>query len=159
MPRVYFKRRLINHQGFTLVELLIALAIVALLAAIALPSYNEQVLRGRRADGKAFMLDLASRQERFFSQYISYTGVIVAPGVCAGSACGLGLGENLSQEDNYVAAIALTPGGCAPGGTSCRAYTITVTPVVADAKCTTLTYTSAGVQGATPAGNEDECWR
>lgn len=52
-------------RGFTLVELLFALAIVALLLALAYPSYLDQVRKSRRAEAKTALLELAARQERF----------------------------------------------------------------------------------------------
>lgn len=53
--------------GFTLIELMIVVAIVGILAAIAYPSYQEHVRKSRRVDAKSAVLDLAARQERYFS--------------------------------------------------------------------------------------------
>ena len=50
-------------RGFTLVELMIVIVIVAILLAVALPSYQNSVQKGRRADAKAALLDVANRQE------------------------------------------------------------------------------------------------
>lgn len=52
-------------RGFTLIEVLIAVAIVGILAAIALPSYQAHLRKGRRADAQSFMMDLASRQQQY----------------------------------------------------------------------------------------------
>jgi type IV pilus assembly protein PilE len=53
-------------SGFTLIEVMVALAIVAILAAVAFPSYQSYVRRGIRAQGQVFLVDLAQRQEQFF---------------------------------------------------------------------------------------------
>jgi len=52
-------------RGFTLVEVLIAVAIVGILAAIAFPSYQNHLRKGRRADAQSFMMDLANREQQY----------------------------------------------------------------------------------------------
>lgn len=61
-----------SSDGFTLIELMIVVAIVAILAAIAYPSYRDSVLKGRRAEGRTAVLDLLQQEERFFTQSNSY---------------------------------------------------------------------------------------
>jgi type IV pilus assembly protein PilE len=61
------------HRGFTLVELIVAMVIVATLAAIAIPSYSSYVLKSHRTEVKAALLDAASLEERFFSTGNTYT--------------------------------------------------------------------------------------
>ncbi len=68
-------------RGFTLVELLITVVVVAILAAIALPSYRQYVIRANRTQAKQFMGDVANRQEQYFLDLRSYTGSIGAGGL------------------------------------------------------------------------------
>lgn len=149
-----------QQKGFTLIELMVVGAVLAILMTIAIPAFNEQTKRARRADGKAFIMDIASRQERFYTQYSTYTNVLVSA-ACTGLACGLNYSQNISSEGFYTAAMTLLPNGCTPAGpTFCTRYTITATPIPADPKCTTLTLTSTGVEGYTgSAADVKYCWR
>lgn len=157
--RKYMKRQ----KGFTLIELMAVVAVLAILAAIALPAYNEQVKRGRRADGKAFIMDIASRQERFYTQYSSYTSVVVGAGDCGGVACGLNYEDNLSPEGFYSVqdgAIDVEPDDCAPGGDNpCTRFTITIVPQFADEKCTELSLDNTGTEGPIDSDTLEYCWR
>jgi type IV pilus assembly protein PilE len=105
-------------RGFTLIELMVAVVIVGILAAVAYPSYQSQVRKSRRTDARNAALDLAARQERYFSQYNSYSSSVTGTGVN-------GLG--------YSSAT-ITVGGSAwytaslPVATS-TTYTIKLTPI------------------------------
>lgn len=65
--------KLDHLRGFSLIELMIAMAIVAILTAVALPSYQTWVLQSRRPDAKTALLDLASREERYYTVNNTYT--------------------------------------------------------------------------------------
>lgn len=67
MPGVRFS------EGFTLIELMIVVAVVGILAAIAYPSYQQYVKRGRRADAKATLTEMAQFMERYYSENNSYS--------------------------------------------------------------------------------------
>jgi len=130
------------NRGFTLIELMITVVVIAILAAIAYPSYIDSVRKSRRADGKAFLTDAAAREERFFALNNTYTSVIVAPG-------GLGYSSVTSPGGHYTLAVVLAGGG----------YTLTAMAVGSQASdtasgtaCTPLTLNSLDVK--TPA----VCW-
>ncbi len=61
------KRSRLSARGFTLIELMIVVAVIAILAAIAYPSYQDSVRKSRRADAKAALLDLAQFMERNYT--------------------------------------------------------------------------------------------
>lgn len=150
-------------SGFTLIELMIVVAIVAILAVLVVPSYQEHVNRAKRAEGRAFLLDIASRQERFYTQYSSYTATIAKPVCSGGAGCGLGLLADTSPEERYTASVAVTPSSCSPNGTAgavlCTGYTLTVTPAWTDDNCGDLTLTHTQIKGATGSKGVDYCWR
>jgi type IV pilus assembly protein PilE len=135
-----------GSRGFTLIETMIVVAIIGTLFAIALPSYQNYVLRGHRADAQGMLIDIAARQERFLSQNpAAYTTEISA-------ASGLNLGTTTSSGGYY----SLEVEAC-PNGTLATCYLITATALggqAKDADCLIITYDSRGVRdGTTP-----DCW-
>lgn len=64
--------------GFTLIELMIVVAIIAILAAVAIPSYSDYVRKGKRADAKAALQGLSQAMEKFYSTNFTYLGAATA---------------------------------------------------------------------------------
>ncbi|MGK8707958.1 type IV pilin protein [Metapseudomonas otitidis] len=137
----------IKDKGFTLVELLIALVILSILAAIAIPSYTSFVLRSNRSEGQAYLNDVVARQERFFTQnsvYIVKTSDIANLGISAQSRTGL-----------YQ--LTVSEGGSSDGG-----YLLTATAIGSQARdndCKTLTLNAVGDRGFTGTGTLSTCWK
>ena len=67
------KNKPLRERGFTLVELMIVVAILGIIAAVAYPSYTSQMNKTRRADAKNCLLDASQRQENFFYTNNTYT--------------------------------------------------------------------------------------
>jgi len=118
-----------SQRGFTLIELMMVVAIVAILLAIALPAYQNQIIRGHRAAAKSEMLDIANRQQQFLLANRSYAATVGA------------LGYTLPAEvaAHYTPAITL-PVGAAPS------YSMTFTAIGRQASDGTLTITSEGAK-------------
>ncbi len=69
-------------RGFTMIELMIALTILAILAAIAIPSYQESVLKAKRTEGRAALMKTMQQQERYYSlhtTYLAFSSASIAP--------------------------------------------------------------------------------
>ena len=121
--------------GFTLIELMITVAIVAILAAVALPSYRQYVIRSKRSAAQAQMMDIANRQQQFLLANRNYADKTAL------TASGYALPSDVSV--NYGYDIVLSTTG-APG------FTLTLTPQGGQASDGPLTLDNAGVK--TPAG-------
>ncbi|MDQ0080707.1 type IV pilus assembly protein PilE [Variovorax sp. YR266] len=120
--------------GFTLIELMITVAIVAILAAVALPSYQQYVIRSKRSAAQAQMMDIANRQQQFLLANRSYADKTAL------TASGYALPAEVNS--NYSYDIVLTTTGV-PG------YTLTLTPIGGQTGDGALTLNSDGVK--TPA--------
>jgi type IV pilus assembly protein PilE len=134
-----------RSRGFTLIELMITVAIVAILAAIALPAYQDYVRKGRRSDGRALLQAASLAQERVRLSSTAYSAATTAlTGACPTS------GTCSSEQGHYTLAVS---------GASGTGYTLTAnaasTSQSADTACTAIVLTmAAGTVSYTPAA----CW-
>jgi type IV pilus assembly protein PilE len=80
-PRTAARAR--KGAGFSLIELLIVIAIVSILAALAYPAYIKQIIRGQRTSGQNFIMDLAQRNEQFFLDNKAYATTMAQLGYAA----------------------------------------------------------------------------
>lgn len=128
-----------RQRGFTLIELMIAVAVVAILAAIALPSYNEYIRKSRRAEAGRFVGELQLGLERWRAENPSY-------GNCAGTGCvGSGVWPGLATALPSATVSPYYSLGVVATATN---YTITATPRTGSAqagdRCGNLILTKSG---------------
>ena len=148
-----------HQRGFTLVEIMVVLAIVMTIAAIAMPSYTENINRSKRAEAKAQLLEAAQFMQRFYSQNDSYAQNRAGNAVAIPDALARVPRSAASGSQNYTIGFA-TP---AP---TVATFTLQAAPraggSMASDKCGTFTLTHAGQRGL--AGNAtgttaDSCWK
>jgi type IV pilus assembly protein PilE len=135
-----------KFRGFTLVELLITVAIVGILAAIALPSYREQIRKSHRADAKSAALTVAVQMQRYFTERNTFATATLGSSPPAVYPA--------TSENGYYA-LSLT-------NLTATTFTLNATPAldqVGDA-CGIYTYTELGAKGvASATKSAAECWK
>jgi len=142
-----------RQKGFTLIEVMIVVAIVGILSAIAYPSYTEYVRRGHRADARAGLL----QAQQWLERAATATGVYPATGSAPYYALPASLTWAADANKRYTIGFS--------GAPTASAYTLIATPKAgtsqASDKCGNFTLTNVGVRGAGPYtlnATLDDCW-
>lgn len=141
-----YRGRLIS--GFSLIEVMIVVAIIGILSAVAFPSYTEYIRRGNRAEATAALLESQQFMERFYAANNCYT-------------------TSTNANPSLPARLQSIPAGGSPRYTlsveaTVNSYTVTATPAggMTSDKCGSLTITNTGVKGrSTTTPTVAECWK
>lgn len=131
-----------HTNGFTLIELMITVAVVAILATVAYPRYTDSVMKSRRAEGKAKLMEAAQLQAQFFTMNNVYAANLAA----------LYAGVPVMSRNNFYQ-ITMVGGG--------NNYTLTATPQGSqanDTECANFTLNEIDVRGVSGSGTVPACW-
>ena len=141
-----------SRKGFTLIEVMIAVAIVAILVAVAFPSYRDSMLKGRRAEAKAALARTMQAEERFYTAnnvYLAFASTATVPS---------GFSTHSSNSPNF--AYSIQAADC--GATALQCVKVTATAVQSDPLCGTMTMYSDGTPPtSTPTASSTAstgCW-
>lgn len=146
-----------RQTGFSIVELMIVIAIIGLLAGIAVPSYRDQVNKGKRTEGKAALTAAAARMERYYTQNNCYPSAACGNPTSADSATALtnagipGFSGDTANKAAYNISLTVTP----------QAFTVTAAPRApfTDPLCGNLTLANTGRKWTQSNGTSDDATR
>ncbi len=133
-----------RNFGFTLIELMIAVAIVSILAAVALPSYQQHVMKTRRALAKGCLIELGQHMERQYTTSMSYASATLPITSCT---------------EDLVSSYTFAFGAGQPTATT---YLINATPAgpqSGDTQCGTLGLTQNGTRSVSGNLSSQVCWK
>ena len=131
-------------RGLTLIELMVVVAVLAILSAIVYPLYTEQARKARRTEGRSALMLPAQAQERFYTVNGSYSDDPVALGVTSSAV------DKKYDTDKGYYQVSTT------GGSTFIATATAIGAQAGDSACTAMTITHLGVKGGSPADNK--CW-
>lgn len=134
-----------EQKGFTLIELMIVIAVLAVIIALAFPSYLDQIRKARRAEATQMLLEVAGEQERFFTRNNAYAADM--------TTLGYGANNQPTENGHYLISTARV--------VNPPSYTITAVPQGDQAKdtlCATLGLNSLGQKSEGGTGTVTDCW-
>lgn len=145
------------QKGFTLVELMIVVAILGILGSIAYPAYTQQMLKSKRSDAFVGVQRIAQLQEEYFSRNMSYADSLITLGYTSSPIA--------SPNQAYNVSLIAEPAGCSGNTVSpCLDYTVSARPRTAaqqkDTECAVISYDNVGRKTSkTKSGTSSSCWK
>ncbi len=147
-----------GQTGFTLIELMIVVALVGVLASVAYPSYSEYVRKSRRAEARVALMETLQQQERYMSQNNTYLAFSEDPAQDTTAPFKRYSGESAAKASFRIGAETNT-GACASQTiTNCVVVFAKPNPAGSDPAITKMTISSTGVKGC-EGSDTKACWK
>lgn len=149
-------------RGMTLIELMVVVVIATILVSIAVPSYMAQIRQSRRTEAKTALLDLAGREERYFSTSVNGANYSQTPADLG--YAGFGAANPIGSGYYFLTVQRCAAGAtCGPNNVPGPSYVLTATPVagrsqINDTECGAFTIDSVGAQFAGGTQTAPYCW-
>ena len=154
---------MLQNRGFTLIELMIVVAILGILLGVAIPQYNNYLVKAKRTEGKTALTDNAAKLERYYSDYNFYATVEdVIPRIDPNDGASDFLFASVIDSGNYTITID------SDAADNFQNYTLRAEPIFDDSRCRCLFLSSAGERTvgacptapntAAPTASDSNCW-
>lgn len=133
------------RSGFSLIELLVVMAIAGILTVIAVPAYQQYLLSAHRTDAIKTLLEVSNAESEFYTANNAYTANLTSLGYPA---------NTVTSENGYYAVTATS--------SSPQTFTLTATPQggqTQDTHCASFTLNSLGQKGVTGTDTATQCWQ
>lgn len=140
------KARRSCNEGFTLIEVMVVVAIIGILALIAIPSYTQYSVRAKRSAAESFIMSVANKQEQYILDARQYASSLAALNMAT-----------VPADVDAAYNITITNVGTAP-----PTYTINAVPkgsqATNDTQCATVSINQAGMKSQSGSGGVNDCW-